>query len=115
MRGCAKNNQLSALLNARSAAKSDTDRVLGTVYKTAGSAYRKAGAMTLINGFGQHSGSTQGIADSFPSLRACNTPRAGISTHRAAIEQMTITIRMSIPVFASCAGFALSAAVVGDD
>ena len=43
-------NQLSALLNEWHKAKDDTEWVLGTVYKTEGSAYRKAGAMMLING-----------------------------------------------------------------
>ena len=43
-------NQLNTLLNAWHKGKSDTDWVLGTVYKTEGSAYRKAGAMMLING-----------------------------------------------------------------
>ena len=38
-------NQLSVLLNNWTRARDDTDWVLGTVYKTEGSAYRKAGAM----------------------------------------------------------------------
>ncbi len=41
-------------------AKNDIDWVLGTVYKTEGSAYRKAGAHMLINGFGQHFGLLSG-------------------------------------------------------
>ena len=53
-------NQLSALLNAWSEGKNDTDWVLGTVYKTEGSAYRKAGAMMLFNGFGKQFGLLSG-------------------------------------------------------
>ena len=53
-------NQLSALLGAWQTAKHDTDWVLGTVYKTEGSAYRKAGAMMLINGYGQQFGLLSG-------------------------------------------------------
>ncbi|RDE19526.1 XdhC/CoxI family protein [Motiliproteus coralliicola] len=52
-------NQLSHLLSAWQA--SDTEEwVLGTVYKTEGSAYRKAGAMMLINGLGQQYGLLSG-------------------------------------------------------
>ena len=53
-------NQLTTLLNAWQKSKNDTDWVLGTVYKTEGSAYRKAGAMMLINGFGQQFGLLSG-------------------------------------------------------
>ena len=53
-------NQLNTLLNAWHKGKSDTDWVLGTVYKTEGSAYRKAGAMMLINGYGQQFGMLSG-------------------------------------------------------
>ena len=53
-------NQLSALLSAWQAGNEDTDWVLGTVYKTEGSAYRKAGAMMLINGFAQQFGLLSG-------------------------------------------------------
>ena len=53
-------NQLTALLNVWQQARHDTDWVLGTVYKTAGSSYRKAGAMMLMNGFGQHFGLLSG-------------------------------------------------------
>ena len=53
-------NHLTALLDAWAAGKSDTDWVLGTVYKTEGSAYRKAGAMMLINGYGQQFGLLSG-------------------------------------------------------
>jgi xanthine/CO dehydrogenase XdhC/CoxF family maturation factor len=53
-------NQLTALLDAWQRGRNDTDWVLGTVYKTEGSAYRKAGAMMLINGFGQQFGLLSG-------------------------------------------------------
>jgi len=53
-------NQLTALLDAWRKGRNDTDWVLGTVYKTEGSAYRKAGAMMLINGFGQQFGMLSG-------------------------------------------------------
>ena len=53
-------NQLNALLNTWADARDDTDWVLGTVYKTEGSAYRKAGAMMLINGYGQQFGLLSG-------------------------------------------------------
>jgi len=53
-------NQLTALLDAWQKGRNDTDWVLGTVYKTEGSAYRKAGAMMLINGFGQQFGLLSG-------------------------------------------------------
>jgi len=53
-------NQLTALLDAWQKGRNETDWVLGTVYKTVGSAYRKAGAMMLINGFGQQFGLLSG-------------------------------------------------------
>jgi len=53
-------NQLSFLLNVWQKGKLDTDWVIGTVYKTEGSAYRKAGAMMLINGYGQQFGLLSG-------------------------------------------------------
>ncbi len=53
-------NHIGALLGAWEAGRDDTDWVLGTVYKTEGSAYRKAGAMMLINGFGQQFGLLSG-------------------------------------------------------
>ncbi|WP_207062685.1 XdhC family protein [Motiliproteus sp. SC1-56] len=53
-------NQLADLLAAWQAAESDTQWVLGTVYRTEGSAYRKAGAMMLINDRGQQYGLLSG-------------------------------------------------------
>ncbi|MDV7341263.1 XdhC family protein [Terasakiella sp. A23] len=53
-------NQLSSLLDEWAQASDKTDWVLGTVYKTEGSAYRKAGAMMLINGDGQQFGLLSG-------------------------------------------------------
>ncbi|KEA62449.1 Xanthine and CO dehydrogenase maturation factor, XdhC/CoxF family [Marinobacterium lacunae] len=53
-------NQLSDLLAAWQSDSSGTQWVLGTVYKTEGSAYRKAGALMLINGFGQQFGLLSG-------------------------------------------------------
>ena len=53
-------NQLSFLLEQWQACEEDTDWVLGTVYKTEGSAYRKAGAMMMINGLGQQFGLLSG-------------------------------------------------------
>jgi xanthine/CO dehydrogenase XdhC/CoxF family maturation factor len=53
-------NQLSDLLGAWLRAETATEWVLGTVYKTEGSAYRKAGAMMLINGLGQQYGLLSG-------------------------------------------------------
>ena len=53
-------NQLTTLLNAWKQGKDETDWVLGTIYKTEGSAYRKAGAMMLINGNGQQFGLLSG-------------------------------------------------------
>lgn len=53
-------NHLGAMLNAWSQGKNDTDWVLGTVYRTEGSAYRKAGAMMMINGYGQQFGLLSG-------------------------------------------------------
>lgn len=54
------NNQLSAMLNAWQENREGTEWVLGTVYRTEGSAYRKAGAMMLINGHGQQFGLLSG-------------------------------------------------------
>ena len=48
-------NQLSALLQAWQDKRDDTEWVLGTVYRTTGSSYRKACAM-MINGFSQYFG-----------------------------------------------------------
>jgi len=53
-------NQLSAMLAVWQQARDDTEWVLGTVYRTEGSAYRKAGAMVLINGHGQQFGLLSG-------------------------------------------------------
>jgi len=53
-------NQLSHMLSAWMASDADTDWVLGTVYRTEGSAYRKAGAMMLINSLGQQYGLLSG-------------------------------------------------------
>ena len=53
-------NQLSDLLKIWFKSKDDTQWVLGTVYKTQGSAYRKAGSYMLINGQGQQYGLLSG-------------------------------------------------------
>lgn len=53
-------NQLSAMLEAWQENRDSTEWVLGTVYRTDGSAYRKAGAMMLINGHGQQFGLLSG-------------------------------------------------------
>lgn len=53
-------NQLSAMLDVWHANRDVTQWVLGTVYRTQGSAYRKAGAMMLINGHGQQFGLLSG-------------------------------------------------------
>jgi xanthine dehydrogenase accessory factor len=53
-------NQISQLLTHWHAACDDTDWVLGTVYKTEGPCYRKAGAMMLMNGLGQQFGLLSG-------------------------------------------------------
>ncbi len=53
-------NQLSAMLSAWHDDRDLTQWVLGTVYRTDGSAYRKAGAMMLINGHGQQFGLLSG-------------------------------------------------------
>ena len=53
-------NQLTALLEAWEQGRDAADWVLGTVYKTKGSAYRKAGAMMLINSLGQQFGLLSG-------------------------------------------------------
>tara|TARA_S200002703_G_scaffold91296_1_gene78768 strand:+ start:2758 stop:3711 length:954 start_codon:yes stop_codon:yes gene_type:complete len=48
------------MLAAWQQARDNTEWVLGTVYRTEGSAYRKAGAMMLINGHGQQFGLLSG-------------------------------------------------------
>lgn len=53
-------NHLSSLLNAWTQDRDATDWVLGTVYRTEGSAYRKAGAMMLFDGFGRQFGLLSG-------------------------------------------------------
>jgi xanthine dehydrogenase accessory factor len=53
-------NQLSQLLRHWQDARDDTEWVLGTVYKTEGPCYRKAGAMMLMNGLGQQFGLLSG-------------------------------------------------------
>ncbi|MGL6158864.1 XdhC family protein [Microbulbifer sp.] len=53
-------NQLSDLLDAWLNARHDAQWVLGTVYRTEGPAYRKAGAMMLVNGLGQQFGLLSG-------------------------------------------------------
>ena len=53
-------HQLIDLLEAWRSQHDATDWVLGTVYRTEGSAYRKAGAMMLIDGFGRHFGLLSG-------------------------------------------------------
>ena len=53
-------NQLTAMLNAWQKGQDRADWVLGTVYKTQGSCYRKAGALTLINSLGEQYGLLSG-------------------------------------------------------
>ncbi len=53
-------HQLSEMLNIWWSGQEDTEWVLGTVYRTEGSAYRKAGAMMLIDGRGQQHGLLSG-------------------------------------------------------
>jgi xanthine dehydrogenase accessory factor len=53
-------NQLISLLQQWKRDENKTQWVLGTVYKTERSAYRKAGAMMLINGLGQQFGLLSG-------------------------------------------------------
>jgi xanthine/CO dehydrogenase XdhC/CoxF family maturation factor len=53
-------NQLADMLAAWRASPPDLPWVLGTVFKTKGSAYRKAGAMMLVNGLGQQFGLLSG-------------------------------------------------------
>lgn len=53
-------NQLSYMLSAWLHSEAGTEWVLGTVYKTEGSAYRKAGSMMLINSLGQQFGMLSG-------------------------------------------------------
>jgi hypothetical protein len=57
--GSDMSNQLSALLQAWQDKRDDTEWVLGTVYRTTGSSYRKACAM-MINGFSQYFGMLSG-------------------------------------------------------
>ncbi|WP_404421906.1 XdhC family protein [Thalassospira australica] len=53
-------NQLSAMLVPWHAGRNSSNWVLGTVYRTEGSAYRKAGAMMLVNDKGEHYGMLSG-------------------------------------------------------
>ena len=53
-------NNLSNLLNNWKTSNEEVNWVLGTVYKTEGSAYRKAGAHMLINEFGNYYGLLSG-------------------------------------------------------
>lgn len=53
-------NQLSSLLHHWHSNRDNTEWVLGTIYKTEGPCYRKAGAMMLFNGFGQQFGLLSG-------------------------------------------------------
>ncbi|WIO74668.1 XdhC family protein [Porticoccaceae bacterium LTM1] len=53
-------NQLSSLLQQWYSNRDNTEWVLGTVYKTEGPCYRKAGAMMLFNGLGQQFGLLSG-------------------------------------------------------
>jgi xanthine dehydrogenase accessory factor len=53
-------HQLGDLLEIWHSRRDETDWVLGTVYRTEGSAYRKAGAMMLLNGFGEQFGLLSG-------------------------------------------------------
>jgi len=53
-------NQLTQLLGQWISLKDTTEWVLGTVYKTEGPCYRKAGAMMLFNGVGQQYGLLSG-------------------------------------------------------
>ncbi|WP_417804203.1 XdhC family protein [Thalassospira lucentensis] len=53
-------HQLSEMLNIWCSGRDETEWVLGTVYRTEGSAYRKAGAMMLIDGHGQQHGLLSG-------------------------------------------------------
>lgn len=53
-------NQLRAMLNAWQQGKDESQWVLGTLYQTQGSCYRKAGAMTLINSQGKQFGLLSG-------------------------------------------------------
>ncbi|WP_417829591.1 XdhC family protein [Thalassospira sp.] len=54
------NNHLSCMLSDWQKFSASTQWVLGTVYLTEGSAYRKAGAMMLVNGNGQQFGLLSG-------------------------------------------------------
>lgn len=53
-------NQLQALLDLWHENKSTREWVLGTIYKTAGPCYRKAGAMMLFDDLGRHYGLLSG-------------------------------------------------------
>lgn len=53
-------HQLSEMLNIWWSGRTKTEWVLGTVYRTEGSAYRKAGAMMLIDGRGRQYGLLSG-------------------------------------------------------
>ncbi len=53
-------NQITAMLQAWHKGREEADWVLGTVYKTLGSCYRKAGALTLINARGEQYGLLSG-------------------------------------------------------
>ncbi|WP_286238830.1 XdhC family protein [Neptuniibacter halophilus] len=53
-------NQLSALLEQWYPQRDECDWVLGTVYRTEGPSYRKAGAMMLFNSLGQQFGMLSG-------------------------------------------------------
>lgn len=53
-------NHLAHLLNSWYPQRDDTEWVLGTVYATEGSSYRKAGAMMLFGGLGQQLGILSG-------------------------------------------------------
>ena len=53
-------NHFSCLLNTWFNSKDTTQWVLGTVFKTEGSAYRKPGSFMLINGLGQQYGLLSG-------------------------------------------------------
>ncbi|MFP8968341.1 XdhC family protein [Pokkaliibacter sp. CJK22405] len=56
----AGSNQLAAMLDAWKKSKPETSWVLGVVYATEGSAYRKAGAMMMVNDLGQQYGLLSG-------------------------------------------------------
>ncbi len=71
-------SQLTALLNAWQQNKDDIEWVLGTVYKTEGSAYRKAGAVILVNGLGQQFGLLSGgCLEADIARNACKVMQTG--------------------------------------